>query len=181
MKAGSSSNVKAQSHELVELDSTILREYRKISNKTNEFMKSWVDQRKQLTCPEVTKKETEKLKIDKCQNSDLSKLKDIGGPFVSAPEVDLYVAREDLTPKEKDTRLYLKVRYASGSCLSLLKSSDIFWLNKYTKPWAWMSTAPTWNIFWEGWNKCICYKYGFPCNIGKVNSVNEYFWQYERL
>ena len=101
--------MKAQSHELVELDSTILREYGEISNKTNEFMKSWVDQRNQLTCPGVTKKETENLKIDKCRNSDLSKLKDIGGPFVSAPEVDLYVAREDLTPKKKDTRLYLKV------------------------------------------------------------------------
>ena len=55
------------------------------------------------------------------------------GPFVSAPEVDLYVAREDLTPKEKDTRLYLEVRYARGSCLSLPKSSDIFRLKRAYK------------------------------------------------
>ena len=78
LKAASSSKVKAQSYELVELDSTILREHKKISNKTNELMKSWVGQQNQLTCAGVTMKETEKLKIDKRQNSDLSKLKDIG-------------------------------------------------------------------------------------------------------
>ena len=118
MKAASSSNVKAQSYELVKLALTIHREHRKISNKTNELMKSWVDQQNQLTYARVTKKETENLKIDKRQNSDLSKLKDTGGPFVSKPEVDLYVAREDFTPKEKDTRL------------SLLKSSKIFRLKR---------------------------------------------------
>ena len=78
LKAASSSKVKAQSYELVELDSTILREHKKISSKTNELMKSWVGQQNQLTCAGVTMKETEKLKIDKRQNSDLSKLKDIG-------------------------------------------------------------------------------------------------------
>ena len=78
LKAASSSKVKAQSYELVELDSTILREHKKISNKTNELMKSWVGQQNQLICAGVTMKETEKLKIDKRQNSDLSKLKDIG-------------------------------------------------------------------------------------------------------
>ena len=78
LKAASSSKVKAQSYELVELDSTILREHKKMSNKTNELMKSWVGQKNQLTCAGVTMKETEKLKIDKRQNSDLSKLKDIG-------------------------------------------------------------------------------------------------------
>ena len=78
LKAASSSKVKAQSYELVELDSTILREHKKMSNKTNELTKSWVGQQNQLTCAGVTMKETEKLKTDKRQNSDLSKLRDIG-------------------------------------------------------------------------------------------------------
>ena len=58
LKVASSSNVKAQSYELVKLASTIHREHRKISNKTNELMKSWVDQQNQLTYARVTKKET---------------------------------------------------------------------------------------------------------------------------
>ena len=58
LKAASLSNVKAQSYELVELDSTILRELRKISKKVNELMKYWVDQLNQLTYARVTKKET---------------------------------------------------------------------------------------------------------------------------
>ena len=113
--------MKAQSYELLELDSTILREHRKISRETNELTKSWVEQQNQLTCARVSKKETENLKIDKRRKSNLSKLKDMVGPFVSAPEVDMYVAREDFMPKEKDTRLYLEVRYARDSCLSLPK------------------------------------------------------------
>ena len=133
LKAASSSNVKAQNYELVKLALTIHREHRKISYKTNELMKSWVDQQNQLTYARVTKKETENLKIDKRQNSDLSKLKDMGGPFVSKSEVDLYVAREDFTPKEKDTRLYIEVRYARDSCLSLPKSSKIFRLKRAYK------------------------------------------------
>ena len=116
-----SSNMKAQSYELLELDSTILRELRKISRETNELTKSWVEQQNQLTCARVSKKETENLKIDKRRKSNLSKLKDMVDPFVSAPEVDLYVAREDFMPKEKDTRLYLEVRYTRDSCLSLPK------------------------------------------------------------
>ena len=44
LKAASLSNVKSQSYELVELDSTILRELRKILNKVNELMKYWFDQ-----------------------------------------------------------------------------------------------------------------------------------------
>ena len=44
LEAASSSNEKAQSYGFVELDSAILREHRKISNKTNELIKSWVDQ-----------------------------------------------------------------------------------------------------------------------------------------
>ena len=41
LKAASLSNVKSQSYELVELDSTILRDLRKILNKVNELMKYW--------------------------------------------------------------------------------------------------------------------------------------------
>ena len=65
-------------------------------------------------------------------------------PFVSAPEVDLYVAREDLTTKKKDTRLYLEVQYACDSCLSLQNRATSFGLSVHTKTWAWMSTAATW-------------------------------------
>ena len=43
------------------------------------------------------------------------------------------MAREDLTPKKKDTRLYLEVQYACDSCLSLPKLSDIFQLKRAYK------------------------------------------------
>ena len=134
LKAGSSSNVKAQSHELVELDSTILREYRNLGStiETNS------------PAPELPRKRLKTWRLTNAGIVTYQNWKTWGGPFISAPEVDLYVTRKDLTSKEKDTRLYLKVRYASDSCLSHLKSSDIFWLNKYTKTGAWMSTAPTW-------------------------------------
>jgi hypothetical protein len=37
--------------------------------------------------------------------ADLTKLKDIGDHFVSGPEVVKYVARVNIDPKPKDTRL----------------------------------------------------------------------------
>ena len=124
LKSASSSNVKAQSYETVELNSDVLKEYRKLSSKTNELMKAWNETQNQLVYDGVFKKESKNLKIYKRRNYDLSKLKSLGGPFVSASEVEEYVTRVDMDPKQKDTGLYYEVRYAR--CQSLPKSSDIF-------------------------------------------------------
>ena len=64
-------------------------------------MKSWNETQNQLVYAGVSKTESENLKIDERRNDDLSKLTSVGGPFVSASEVEEYVARLDIDPKSK--------------------------------------------------------------------------------
>jgi hypothetical protein len=54
IKSALSSNVKAQSYELVELNSDVLKKYRKLSNKKNELMKTWNVTQNQLVCAGVS-------------------------------------------------------------------------------------------------------------------------------
>ena len=54
----------------------------------------------------------------------------MGGPFTSAAAVDEYVADTNNEHHKKVERLYLEVRYARDTSLSLPKSSDLFRLMK---------------------------------------------------
>ena len=60
---------------------------------------------------------------------DLTKLKDLGGPFTTADEVDTFMCT-DLSDSDKVSRLYLEVRYHRDTCVSLPKSSEIFKLKR---------------------------------------------------
>ena len=72
---------------------------------------------------------TEKRKM-----GDLQKLKSLGGPLTTPDEVDVLVNDDDLSDEQKQDRLYIEVRYARDTTLSLPKVSPIFRLkNKYKK------------------------------------------------
>ena len=57
--------------------------------------------------------------------ADLQKLKSVVGPITTPDEVDEIVACLTLSSKQKQDRLYLEVRYARDSTLSLPKNSNI--------------------------------------------------------
>ena len=80
-------------------------------------------------------KEIANLSTDKQRNADLDKLTKLGGPFTSPENVETYMAREDLDNKEKGKRLYLEVRHAKSSSVSVSfpKVSDLFRLKKAYK------------------------------------------------
>lgn len=66
LNSASSSNIKAQSNELVELDLNILRDYKKISDKTNELIEAWSERQNQFICAGVSRKRQITLKyLDK--------------------------------------------------------------------------------------------------------------------
>ena len=83
----------------------------------------------ELKDKELLDKEIANLAIDKRKNKDLNTLKDLGGPFTSTKELDLYLQSE-LTEENKVSRLYLEIRYARDTSLSIPKASDIFRLMK---------------------------------------------------
>ena len=54
----------------------------------------------------------------------------MGGPFTSAAEVEKYMSATDIDEGTKVERLYMAVRYAHDTSLSLPKTSDLFRLMK---------------------------------------------------
>ena len=71
----------------------------------------------------------ENLQVDKRKNLDLTKLKELGGPFTTADDVDKYMVT-NISDREKVRCLYLEVRYQRDACVSLPKNSDIFRLKR---------------------------------------------------
>lgn len=70
--------------------------------------------------------------MDRRRNKDLETLKSMSGPFTSAAAVDQYIS-SDIDDDTKLKRLYLEVRYARDTLLSLPKTSDLFRLIIYHK------------------------------------------------
>ena len=89
----------------------------------------WDRKQEELSKEGMTSKEAQNLVVDRRRNLDLSKLKDMGGPFSSSTEVKAYLL-SDLPEKEKNVRLYLEVRYARDASLSFPKNSEIFRLKR---------------------------------------------------
>lgn len=97
------------------------------------ILKSWEEKQKELMKKGLEEKEIANINIDQQRNSDLQKLIELKGPFTSAEEVQVYMAREDVSEVEKGKRLYLEVRHAKNSSISFPKVSEIFRLKKAYK------------------------------------------------
>ena len=93
---------------------------------------AWEKRQDELSKEGLGAKELQNIAVDQRRNSDLAKLKDLGGPFSASAEVKEYISSE-LTEKLKVARLYLEVRYARDTCVSFPKNSDIFRLKKAYK------------------------------------------------
>ena len=96
------------------------------------IVQSWEARQEELSREGLQEKEIQNIATERRRNSDLAKLKALGGPFTTSAEVKEYVA-SSLTEKEKVTRLYLEVRYARDCSISFPKNSDIFRLKKQFK------------------------------------------------
>ena len=70
------------------------------------------------------------MKIDKRRNTDLEKLKSLGGPFTCSTDVRQFMSNDEIPDSTKSSRLYLEIRYCRDSCLSWPKSSDLFKLKR---------------------------------------------------
>ena len=61
--------------------------------------------------------------MDKRKNKDLEKFKCMGRPFTPSSQVDEYLKSDD---SNKVVRLYIEVRYARDTSVSMPKNSNIF-------------------------------------------------------
>ena len=133
LSLASSSQVKAKSSDLIEQSpSGSFKQYRQLVKSggplPNLYLE-WNKKQQELKQRGLQDKEIANLAVDRRRNKDLDKLKSMGGPFTASDQVDAYLA-SDLGESEKTGRLYLEVRYARDTSLSLPKTSDIFRLMK---------------------------------------------------
>lgn len=129
----SSSIVKSKSYDLIELKPVEeFDKYRYLTKKDGKLLtilSEWNEKQEQLKKEGLCRKEIANIGVDKRKNSDLEKLKEYGGPFTN-PEDVLIFANSDTPEETKEKRLYLEVRYARDTSLSLPKSSPMFRLKQ---------------------------------------------------
>ena len=111
LAAASRSHVKSRLAKLKE-GNVMGKEFKKITEKDGIFesiMNEWKTKQDQLKQDGLDNKGVAKLAMEKQRNNDLTKLIALGGPFTSSTEVTDYVAKEDLSDKDKNARLYIEV------------------------------------------------------------------------
>lgn len=128
--------VKAKSIDLIELKPADahdkLRSLVKQDGNLVAIVVKWKELQEEVKKEGLSDKETSNRQVDKRRNSDLEKLKQLGGPFTHPDEVDRFV-KSRLNVEAKSNRLYLEVRYARDTSLSLPKASPLFRLKENHK------------------------------------------------
>ena len=132
--SASASQVKAKFTDLKERrEPGSFRSYSSIVRKGGrmpEIMLAWNRKQLELKKQGLQDKEIANVAVDRRRNKDLDALKVLGGPFTSAAAADEYISSTDIDEDTKVGHLYLEVRYARDTSLSLPKSSDLFRLMK---------------------------------------------------
>ena len=67
---------------------------------------------------------------DSAKIKDFDFLKTLGGPFTNKEEVDKYIKNSKFSDKEKNSRLYVEVRHARTTSLSLKETAKVFRLRE---------------------------------------------------
>ena len=169
LRSASDALVKNKSYDLIELKPTdYYKDFKNAAKTVNTLVQNWKDKQMELQQSGLDKKEVESIATDKRKMGDLDWLKTVGGPFTRTEQVDDLLAREDLTEKEKQNRLYKEVCYARDSSLSLPKTSDIFKLKEKYKSLSvnrlsknlkvYLSKVTTnANVSWEDFDRAVSY------------------------
>ena len=87
----------------------------------------WAAKQEEIKKKGLVDKEIANVALDRRKTKDLEKLKCMSGPFTMSSQVDEYLKSDD---SNKVERLYMEVRYARDTSLSMPKNSDIFRLMK---------------------------------------------------
>jgi hypothetical protein len=134
LESASAAQVKAKASDLIDqCPSGSFRAYGNLvkkGSKIPEIMQAWSMKQEELRKQGMQDKEIANLAVDRRRNKDHDTLKAMGGPFTSSAAVDQYIVSSEPDYETKLSRLYLEVRYARDTSLSLPKTSDLFRLIK---------------------------------------------------
>ena len=119
-----------RSADLIRDNSSSFIKYRKQSKIIKEIQVEWSSKMRDLQKKGYESKEALNIKKDSDKLKDLDYLKnqDIRGPFSTVEEVRAFIS-SDIAEKNKCDRLYIEIRYAKSTCLSMNTKS----LNNFFK------------------------------------------------
>ena len=135
IKAVSSSLVKAKASDLMK-GKQVTGDMKKVMKKGGgvpEILAAWEERQRGLKKQGVDQREISSIAQDKQRNSDLAALTLLGGPFTNPEQVQSYLDDPQHEASSKNKRLYLEIRHAKNSSLSLPQCSDIFRLKRQGK------------------------------------------------
>ena len=92
--------------------------------------REWSDRQAKMREAGLSKKETDQLKKENTKMKILEKLKEEGGPFTNADEIDQYMARKDIDETAKQKRMKNEVKYARDSTRSIPAAGILFRIMK---------------------------------------------------
>ena len=133
LSSASSSQVKHKSQDLIEKSPSgsfrCYGHHAKPGSRMADLKLEWCQKQKELKQKGLDEKALANLSVERRKTKDLTILKAASRPFTSSSEVDVFL-NSTLSQSEKLSRLYVEVRYARDTSLSIPKTSDIFRLMK---------------------------------------------------
>ena len=93
----------------------------------------WNEKMKVMERDAFAEKEKINTHLDSVKFKDLEFLKTKEGPLTTLEEVDIFMDKKQMIPKEKNHRLYVEVRYAKNTSLRLKHSDSVFRLRRDNK------------------------------------------------
>lgn len=119
---------------LQKIDKAKLHTFRKPSEEIKEIRLRWNEKMKQYQQQGYSEKEALNMKEEqnKLKDLDFLKCQNPPGPFSTTEEVDSYMNCDE-SDSIKNNRLYIEVRYARRTCLSLKQTAAVFRLKQNYK------------------------------------------------
>ena len=92
----------------------------------DEIRSEWTAKQDELREAGLSKKEAQKLNIDQRKLTILARLKEAGGPFMHADEVDGYMERNETETERAQKRMRDEITYARDTSKSLPHQYQLF-------------------------------------------------------
>ena len=145
--------------------------------KISRQSKAWDEEMKRDKFDGNQKKDVANQHYEAVKLKDLDYLKACGSPFTTSEVVENL--RKDIESKEKNKRLYVEVRYAKNTCMSLKHSASVFRLKRAYKNLE--STEYAENLkeyFGDSRNKSMLTMNDLTSVLRKISGTQQCMWYF---
>ena len=155
-----------------------IKSFYKPSKDIKAIKKAWDEEMKRDEFDGNQKKDLVNQHYEAVKLKDLDYLKACGGPFTTSEEVENFMKGTEES-KEKNKRLYVEVRHAKNTCMSLKHSASVFRLKRAYKNLE--STEYAENLkeyFGDSRNKSMLTMNDLTSVLRKISGTQQFMWYF---